>query len=120
MTAMDSSMEVRGTVFWIVASGLIYLAVVAYSIRTDFYATGATVSYGITEIVIVVFYFILVYPCLGHKAWGFVASMALGIFGVVGTLVIEGPADQIDVLFILMGLLTTYFSYIGYLKVRLH
>lgn len=100
-----------------VASGLVTLAIINYGLRTGFYA-GQTLSYGYTEAVIAAIYFVLVYPCLRQKSWGFIGSMALSAFVVLATFAIEGPADPIDGLYIVMGLLTIYFSYAGYQKVK--
>lgn len=118
MTSVYRNLEVMGSIFWILASGLVTLAIINYGVRTGFYA-GQTLSYGYTEVAIAGFYFILVYPCLMRKSWGFVASMALSAFVVLATFAIEGPADPIDDLYIIMGLLSIYFSYAGYLKVRI-
>ena len=109
--------EVRGALFWIVASGLVNVGVMLYGFATNFYSTNVGITEGVLELVITAIYFMLVYPCNGEKSWGFVGSMALSAFVVVASFT-NGIEDPLSVLFIILGLVTVYFSYLGYLEVK--
>jgi uncharacterized membrane protein (UPF0136 family) len=123
VTLTGESLEVKGTIFWLVVSGLIEVAAFLYGLAftPGYYATNTGLTYGVGGVALAVIYFALVYPCFRQKRWGFVASIIVSVFVVVGTLGLDrltAPAPLEDVLVALIGILTTYFSYIGYLKIR--
>ncbi|MDG6907941.1 MAG: hypothetical protein JRN20_19405 [Nitrososphaerota archaeon] len=112
------STEVNSAIFWIVASGLVYIAGLVSGIQTGFFSPSSNVSYAVIEVVVVVLYFILVYPCFTQKSWGFISSIVLSAFLIVATIGTEGLEDPLGDLFIVMGFLTIYFSYFAYVKVK--
>ncbi len=123
VTISGSGLEVRGAVFWVVLSGIVEIVALLNGLlfTPNYLTTSSGLTYSIGGLVVGLIYFALAYVCQREKGWGFLASIAVSAFVVVGAISISGltaPISLEDALVVVVGLLTIYFSYMGYLKVR--
>ncbi len=123
MTTSGRGLEVRGAVFWIVLGGIVEIVALLNGLlfAPSYFTTATGLTYSIGGLVIGLIYFGLAYVCQREKGWGFLASIAVSLVVVVGAVSTNGLTAQTsleDNLVVVIGLLTIYFSYMGYLKVR--